>query len=344
MTQALAMYKIIQKNDWELITVYAGKSKFRSIPDYFLEIFGSKVSAFKSPNFKRNSSNKGIALFSSLLINITKIPSYISEVKRITNEIKDNKINVVFNFFDPIGGVVLKQLPRNVEQYNIAHQFVYMLPGHIFPSGYPFQKLLLKKLCQIIHNKSALNICLSWVEEKHHLKKNIKTCSPLLGNVTKEVKIKHHLVCVYVLNAGFINIVNQVAKLHSDLYFECYTDQHYSIDATNVKVNKLNRESFLQCLNRSSLVICTTGFELIAECLLLDKPFISFPSENHYEQYSNAHLAEKLKLGKILQTPSVNSLSKAITETISSKRNKEEKQQIERWYNDNSIERLITDK
>ncbi|TNF41042.1 MAG: glycosyltransferase, partial [Cytophagales bacterium] len=58
MTQAIAFSSLLQRQGHELLCVLVGKSKRRTIPDFFIREIQAPVSLLESPNFEADGAEK----------------------------------------------------------------------------------------------------------------------------------------------------------------------------------------------------------------------------------------------------------------------------------------------
>jgi uncharacterized protein (TIGR00661 family) len=102
----------------------------------------------------------------------------------------------------------------------------------------------------------------------------------------------------YFLNKGFVMDAISFYSRHPELKADIFCDLESFPDLPgNVNLLKPSREYFLEKLQNCQRLICTAGFDLVAEAFYLGKPVFLLPAENHYEQYCNALDASRTGMG-----------------------------------------------
>ena len=66
MTQAITMKELLSSNGHEVTKVLVGRSKSRTLPDFFRRSIGAEVKTFYSPNFLPKPDNKRSSVTHSL--------------------------------------------------------------------------------------------------------------------------------------------------------------------------------------------------------------------------------------------------------------------------------------
>jgi hypothetical protein len=93
----------------------------------------------------------------------------------------------------------------------------------------------------------------------------------------------------YFLNPGFVEEMIGYYKNHPELQADIFTDEPPSAGIPeNVEVHAPSREAFIAAMMRCRRIVCTAGFDTVAEAFYLGIPLFLIPTENHYEQYCNA--------------------------------------------------------
>ncbi len=157
------------------------------------------------------------------------------------------------------------------EQYNCNH------------SGIDLGVRLAKNLC---------NISIYSLMEKNRFSTNY--LGPLINsNECDRSNIDHNLVLAYSISGiDFINTLNIISRNHTNFKFNLFIDYKSDIKVdklnNNIKIYDTNNKIFKQFLDKSSCVLCTTGNELIQECVNSKIPVATMPcATSHFEQVSN---------------------------------------------------------
>lgn len=101
---------------------------------------------------------------------------------------------------------------------------------------------------------------------------------------------------VHLLNAGYLQGLAAWHAHHGAFPLHRYCKRPGAPDEETIQeglvVHQLS-DWFLDHKARCSGVVCTAGFESVAEALFLGKPACMIPTGNHYDQFVNAFDAER---------------------------------------------------
>jgi len=93
----------------------------------------------------------------------------------------------------------------------------------------------------------------------------------------------------YFLNPGFVEEMISYYVNHPEQQADIFADEPPSAEIpANVEMHTSSRERFLAAMLRCRRMICTAGFDTVAEAFYLGVPVFLIPTLNHYEQYCNA--------------------------------------------------------
>ncbi|MCO1334053.1 hypothetical protein MO867_06825 [Microbulbifer sp. OS29] len=106
-------------------------------------------------------------------------------------------------------------------------------------------------------------------------------------------------ILVYLPFEHPIPMLNELAKL--EYKFIVYGVPQHLPTAENIQIKAPSTDRFQQDLANAKAVICNSGFELLAETLVLGKPILSRPLANQFEQEANAKALEQLQLAKVVK-------------------------------------------
>ncbi|MDF1570350.1 MAG: glycosyltransferase family protein [Bacteroidales bacterium] len=128
----------------------------------------------------------------------------------------------------------------------------------------------------------------------------------------KMAKVRDPDLC-YFLNPGFAEEMVRYYRDRPELKADLFTEATLpSQPPVNVRIHRPDREKFLSAMQHAGRVICTAGFDTVAEAFRLGIPVFVIPSENHYEQYCNA--LDAARTGMAYQLDSLAELDEAVFE------------------------------
>jgi uncharacterized protein (TIGR00661 family) len=128
----------------------------------------------------------------------------------------------------------------------------------------------------------------------HHFGQQI--LPPIIDVSLSATTIEENKVVVYLPFENQETIAEIFSKFQE---FDFYIFSNAPVDNkySNVKSFKLSHDEFKYHLKSCKKVICNAGFELVSECLHLNKNVLVKPVIGQAEQHSNAHALELLKYG-----------------------------------------------
>lgn len=287
-SQALTAMSIMKKSDIEVARVYIGKSFFRKTPSYFYQSLDVPQVSFFSPNFLPSPDKKGIQVFFSLFLNLILAPVYLVEITRIGWLMISDKSSLLLNFYDPIGGLACKYWKNRAKKIVLSHHFYLSHPDFFHPHGFGSSYSWLMWMNRIMSKTADKHLALSFRPGKSFGK--LELIPPLIGEriKKKECHPGERDLC-YFLNPGFDEEIIEYYRHRPLLKADIFTDTDIGKEIPdNVKIYPTSRENFLDAMTQCKRIICTAGFDTVAEAFYLGIPVFLIPSSNHYEQYCNA--------------------------------------------------------
>jgi uncharacterized protein (TIGR00661 family) len=287
-TQAIAFKEIIEKYGHSVELAIIGHRGDR--PTTMVTSNFENVVEIQSPNLVYKKGQKHISLFKTLKELIFNIPKYVDSVKKIDYYIKLHTPDVVINFYESMFGVYRFVHRPNLKSFAVGHQFMFFHPDYISMKSYPLQMWGAKIFTWLVGYGSE-KIALSFYEAPQY--KQIHVVPPVLRKQvfeSSEKIINGNYVLVYCINQSYIHdltLNNSPCRL--EIFTEIESTRHISND---VVVHPLNGQKFLEMMAGAKMVICTAGFETVAEALYLGKPVLMQPVFGHMEQEFNAKDAE----------------------------------------------------
>ena len=88
MTQAIALFQILIKNEHHVSHVIVGKSKRRELPKFFLDQINAPVTQLESPNFVTDKNNRSVSVIKTLTTNLRNYRAFLNSVNHIDEIVK----------------------------------------------------------------------------------------------------------------------------------------------------------------------------------------------------------------------------------------------------------------
>ena len=163
------------------------------------------------------------------------------------------------------------------------------MPWHSL--GYFFANLIVTAFTQ------RLDRCITSCFFRAKVSKKVTLVSSILRDSIKNSKTKegNHII-VYQTAKSHKGLIKTLAKIKEE--FTVYGfDKERKIK--NIRLKKFDEKGFAADLSKAKAVICTGGYNLIAESLYLKKPILSIPIKHQYERFLNSYYLKKTGYGEI---------------------------------------------
>jgi len=300
LTQAISLYRMLKKNGHTITHVVVGKSKRRTLPQFFLDNIQSPIEQLNSPNFVTDRKSKSVKLLPSVFLNVLKLPTFMRSVNRIDILVKESQPDVIVNFYDFLGGLYyLTKRPKS-KHVAIAHQFFVDHPEFEFPKGRFFDRTSMRMGNKLAGFGASQLLALSF--QKFANSSNLIVVPPLLRDkvLKQEISAGDHFL-VYLVNHGYASQVEDFHQQNPEIPIHCFWDKQgqppvHSIDST-LTFHQLDDDKFLELMASSRGYLTTAGFESVCEAMYMGKATLMVPVKGHYEQSCNAIDATKAGAG-----------------------------------------------
>ena len=291
MTQAIAFAKMLEESGHQVGAVILGRSKRRTVPEFFRRQFSIPIEEVESPNFEADKNEKGVLIGKTILSNLKKLPSFWTSILSIDAIVKQEKPDVILNFYDLLGGFYTLLFRPKAAYWVIGHQYLSAHPSFIFASSQHFQKQLFLLNTWITAWGADRRLALSSLKTTSNA--SILVVPPLLRPEVKNLIPKPgDFYLAYMVNSGYGSEVMSFAKLQPNLKIKAYWDKKDAAEVENplpnLSFHQIHDQNFLQDMADCKGLICTAGFESICEAMYLGKPVMVIPLAGQYEQSCNA--------------------------------------------------------
>lgn len=290
MTQAIALSSLLRKNGHEVNQVVVGKSDRRTIPEFFFEGIGAKVTPISSPNFVTDKNSKSVNVWRTIVLAFSRLGEYRKSVRTVHQLVRADNPDVIINFYDFIGGLYNMLKSNDSKFVCIAHQYLAWHSSFEFAKGNWLDKITFRLGNWLVSYGAQQRLALSFQE---YPDEHIAVVPPLLRREVKELEISNegHLL-IYLLNHGYSSEVDEFHEQNPNEDLHVFWDKpdapsELRIDDT-LTYHRLGGEKFLKLLSSCTGYVTTAGFESVCEAMYLGKPVMMVPVQGHYEQACNA--------------------------------------------------------
>ena len=293
LTQAISLFRILEKNGHKVCHVIVGKSKRRELPKFFQEQVTAPIHQLESPNFATDKKGKSVRILKTIYVNLFKVGTFLRSVREISRIEEQEEPDVIINFYDFIAGVYFFLKKPKAVHIAVAHQFLLDHSSFTYPKGRFFDRTSLRLGNKLASYKALKKLCLSFQELPNEPKKRIHVVPPLLRKEIREKSIgtEDHFL-VYMVNHGYSVQVEDFHSKYPEIPIHCFWDKKgvpdpYKPD-NNLTFHQLNDKKFIEYMSTCKGYLTTAGFESVCEAMYMGKPTLMVPVKGHYEQSCNA--------------------------------------------------------
>jgi uncharacterized protein (TIGR00661 family) len=294
MTQALALQRLLHDAGHSVEHVVVGHPKEDPLPAFFESKMEAPLTRIASPNFVADANRQSVRPWSTLFREVLRMPFFVKELRTIDRLVQRHQPHVIVNFFEPAGGVYGLWRSSGVPVVSVAHQYMFYHPAYCFPEGSRIPGQAARLFARITDLGAVRRLALSLYPAPDRPNDDLVVLPPLLREdvFTLPLGRTEPFYLIYILNSGYADAVIRWHDAHPDVPLHCFWDRPSAApteryDAT-LTFHQLHDETFLKLMARCKGLVCTAGFESIAEAMYLGKPVQVVPVGGHFEQWCNA--------------------------------------------------------
>lgn len=302
MTQAIAFARLLESNGHRLTGVILGKSKRRSVPEFFDREIKAPIHLVESPNFETDGNQKKVSIRKTILKNSLKGKTFYQSLNSIHQIVKAENPDVILNFYDLLGGLYNFIFRPKALFWVIGHQYLIDHPSFKFAPKKPLDKFLFQFNTALTSLGADERLALSFLPQIRYANQKVRVVPPLLRPEVKVLQPKTgDFYLAYMVNPGYAEEVIYFAKANPKLKVKAYWDKKEAAETEhplpNLSFHRVHDRKFLQDMANCKGLVCTAGFESVCEANYLGKPVMMIPVAGQYEQACNALDAEASGVG-----------------------------------------------
>ncbi len=262
-----------------------------------------KVPVTQLPTLEfKYKNNRAVSNTATLLGVLANLPKYARLTRQLDAIVRAAQPDVILNFFEPVAAFYALTRRQRPPVVALGHQFMFQHPGYV-RTPQLWKQLLSMRIYTWLLGARATKLALSLYEAPDLLAKRLIVGPPILRKQLFNLQSNPNgnFTLVYLLNHGYADQIIQWSDVHPQTRLHCFYDkpgapaefQH----SPALTFHRLDGEKFLKMMAECRNVVCTAGFESVAEAAWLGKPLFLVPVENHVEQQVNAIDAQQFGLG-----------------------------------------------
>ncbi len=276
------------ENGHDVMLCASGKSL-----SYLSKYFKKKVKEISGLNFAYNEGS--IAPFETLKKNIMEYPVIKTRNTRLYEEHFENfDPDVIISDFEPFSAWWAWR--NNVPYISIDHEHLltHCKLEHNFKDL--FSRLTAQIVTKCYYIQARKYMVLNFFKVPTKSRSTLVVPPVLRPEVIKQTPTRGKHIVFYSTDATVKEKLKKILGNFPRQQFVIYGFNQQSEEG-NCSFKKTSTEGFLKDLASSRGVIATAGFSLISECLHFRKKMLLLPVLGQYEQMTNAHYFQKLRMG-----------------------------------------------
>lgn len=262
------------------------------MPGFFRAAFNAPIVELDSPGFAFKAGNRGISPLRTAVETLASLGRFHRSLAALEKIVCETRPDLVINFFEPLAGLLKLRGRCPVPVLSIGHQFMMEHPQNFRPPGFFLQEPLMRQFVRLV-GWGSTRMALSYAEVGDLPQKGLYVCPPVLREeLFLQKPSAGDYILIYVLNHGYAEDVIRWHRANPSIPLHCFYDKPGAkadepFDET-LAFHALDGERFLRMMAGCRGVVCTAGFESVAEAHYLGKPLLCIPTQNHVEQAMNA--------------------------------------------------------
>lgn len=301
LTQALSLAQILTMAGHEVIGALVGVTAERAVPAFFSDAFQAPITPLFSPGLVYNAGSNALEPFKTTVDAIRNIRPFWRSLKQVNQHIREQRPDVVVNFYEMLGGLTYALLKPSVPMVCVAHQYMAFHPNFQRPTGQWFYRQAFRLNTRLTCLGARELLALSFDKQPDEPSQRLRVVPPLLRQEVTDIKPKTgDFLLAYVTQPGLAIDIRKAHEQRPDVPIDGFhagvgvRDQ--VIDDT-LTYHAIDGRRFLDFMGRCKAIITTAGFESVCEAAYLGKPALMIPQPNHFEQACNAIDGQRAGVG-----------------------------------------------
>ena len=294
LTQALSLAQILRSKGHRVEKILVGSANGRLVPDFFVQQIHAPVASFESPRLIYNPKKHAVNIGATVFEMLRGIVKYLKSLRQIRAAVEAASVDVIVNFYEPLGGVYNFLVRPKIPMVCIGHQYLLLHDAFVFPKQSRAEILFLNFHTRITALGANRKLALSFRPMPDQPKNSLFVVPPLLRSEAKQGPAlpppRQTTILAYVTFAALANELIEWHAKHPEIVVNCFWDKKEApevmVHNPNLTFYRLNSALFLEKMKACTAVVSTAGFESVCEAMYWNKPVLMMPA--HVEQACNA--------------------------------------------------------
>lgn len=301
LTQALSLAQLLKIAGHEVIGALVGVTADRDVPAFFREAFDAPITPVFSPGLVYNAGSNALEPLKTTIGALRAIRPFWRSIKQVNRHIREQRPDVVVNFYEMLGGLTYALLKPSVPMVCIAHQYMAFHPNFQRPPGQWLYRQAFRLNTRLTCIGARELLALSFDKQPDEPRQRLRVVPPLLRQEVTDIKpTAGNSLLAYVTQPGLASAIQKAHEQHPRIPIDGF---HAGIDVPDqiiddtLTYHAIDGKRFLDFMGRCKAIITTAGFESVCEAAYLGKPALMIPQPNHFEQSCNAIDGQRAGVG-----------------------------------------------
>jgi uncharacterized protein (TIGR00661 family) len=293
LTQALAVRDLLAAAGHEVSACLVGVAPGREIPNFFYERIGGPVVPFESFDLVTDRRDRRLSFAATLGRLIVRTPHLVHDGVTLRRTLTLARPDVILNFYDSHAGLSFHLFRPPARVVCVANQYLLDLPGVPYPDDMRASLAGLRALNRLTAPRGATRLACSLRPRADHAPLRVRVIPPLLRRTVLDAPAPtdEGFLLVYLLKMGVYEDLLAWHARHPGVRVKCYADHPPASGppvADTLTFHPLADGPFVADLARCRGLVCSSGFQSLAEAMWFGKPVLAVPVGGHVEQACNA--------------------------------------------------------
>jgi uncharacterized protein (TIGR00661 family) len=301
LTQALSLAQLLKMAGHDVVGALVGTTANRAVPTFFSDAFDAPITPVFSPGLVYNTGSNALEPFRTTVDAIRNIRPFWRSIKRVNRLIREQRPDVVVNFYEVLGGLTYALLKPPVPMVCIAHQYMAFHPDFQRPRGQWAYRQAFRLNTRLTCLGARELLALSFDKQPDEPSQRLRVVPPLLRQEVTDIKpTTGDFLLAYVTQPGMATDISKAHEQRPDILIDGF---HAGVNVPDQIIDQtltyhaIDGKRFLDFMGRCKAIVTTAGFESVCEAAYLGKPALMIPQPNHYEQACNAIDGQRAGVG-----------------------------------------------
>jgi uncharacterized protein (TIGR00661 family) len=299
MTQALSLAHHLRAAGHTVQKVFVATAPHLAVPQYFRREVDADVETVPGASLVPGPDARGVHPWRTAAYNVSSVPRFLRRGLTVHHWLDEHRPDVLVDFLDVVGAATHVLMRNPTPRVCVGHNYFVLAPGLSERATGPWTWRWYRAYLRLGALGATRRMLLCYDPEDAVGLQGFEAVPPLLRPETLEMEVADDgYLLAYALNAGYADVLADWHRRRPDAPpVRCFVEG--GLDALErpprhgFTAHELDSTAYRESLARCRGLVCSAGFEAIAEAFYLGKPTLVVPTEGSVEQRLNALDAQR---------------------------------------------------